>query len=83
MAGQTSFFNASKYKTETRVKQLKLMHQLMCTTNDEGLYITWVSVGVPDCPQDDDFELIAEDNDAYNNICELFTRLVAEKGFRH
>lgn len=83
MSGQTSFFNASKYKTETRVTQLKLMHQLMCTTNDEGLYMTWVSGGVPDQPMDDDFEFIAEDNDTYNDTCKLFAKLVAEKGFRH
>ena len=71
-----------KTTLEVRIKQLKLMHELMTLTNDEGIYMTWVTLGVPDCPMEDDFEYIAEDDDSYNEICELFAKLIADEDYR-
>ena len=49
----------NKVIIESRKAQLKAMHEVMCNTNDEGLYMRWISLGVPDCPTEDDFEFIA------------------------
>lgn len=72
----------SDYTVEMRMTQLKAMHEVMLNANDEILYLSWVTGGVPDCPSDDDFESIAEDNDSYNETCDLFAELVKDEGYR-
>lgn len=73
----------NKHKIESRVIQLKLMHELMRNANDEEIYMTWIMTGVPDEPQEDDFEWIAEDDQAYEDCFDLFVRLIAKKGNRY
>lgn len=65
-----------------RIEQLKAMHSLMMNTNDEEIYMTWIALGVPDCPREDDFEDIAEDDESYNECFDLFIRLIADKDYR-
>ena len=72
--------NATK---ESRIKQLKAMHQLMMEANDEDIYYTWIVGGVPDEPDDSDFEFIASDDEAYNECFDLFVSLIAYKGNRY
>lgn len=72
----------SQITIEGRVKQLKLMHQLMTNANDEEIYMTWAALGVPDCPMEEDFIDIAEDDEAYNECFNLFVILVANEDFR-
>ena len=73
----------SNRKRETRIRQLKAMHELMCCTNDEEIYYSsWIVTGVPDCPLESDFESIAEDDDMYNDCVDLFVKLIARKGYR-
>ena len=67
---------------EARINQLKAMHGLMMESNDEDLYLTWVTGGVPDCPIEDDYMDIAEDEGLYSHCCDLFTSLVQNKGWR-
>ena len=63
-----------------RIKMLESMHYLILSLNDENAYFgSWVYV-VPDCPTDDDFEDIAEDSNHFNEVCELFTRLIKRYG---
>ena len=70
-------------KRETRIRQLKAMHELMCCTNDEEIYYSsWITTGVPDCPMEEDFEWIAEDDQAYDECFDLFVKLIARKGNR-
>lgn len=65
-----------------RMEQLELMHQLMMKANDENLYMRWITIGPPDDPSEDDFEFIAENNERYNECCDLFIELVSKTGFR-
>lgn len=65
-----------------RMEQLELMHCLMMKANDENLYMRWVTIGPPDDPSEDDFEFIAEDDERYNECCDLFIKLVSKAGFR-
>ena len=72
----------SKYIKEARIAQLKAMHELMINANDENIYMTWIVTGVPDEPNEGNFEYIAEDDKAYNECFELFLRLIAKHGNR-
>lgn len=72
----------NKIVTQFRAAQLKAMHQVMINANDEEIYMAWISGNVPDCPSDDDFECIAEDDDTYNETCDLFVKLVKNKDYR-
>lgn len=72
----------NKIIKDTRVTQLKAMHELMMSANDEEIYMSWSTLGVPDCPSENDFEFIAENDEAYNECFDLFIGLIANEGFR-
>lgn len=72
----------SGFTKKARINQLKAMHALMCEANDEGIYMTWV-IFVPDCPNDEDFEDIALDDNTYNECFDLFVKLISKKGNRY
>ena len=65
-----------------RIQQLKAMHELMCLANDENIYMTWIYL-MPDCPSQEDFESIAIDDEQYCECCDLFVKLIAQKGNRY
>ena len=67
---------------ESRINQLKAMHTLMTEANDENIYMHWATLAVPDCPSEDDFEYIAQDEELYNECFDLFVKLIALKGNR-
>lgn len=68
-------------KTRTRVAQLKEMHNLMLDANDEDIYPTWATLGVPDEPTEDNFIDIAQDDDAFKECFELFLKLISEPDY--
>lgn len=70
------------YTRDSRVAQLKAMHQLMLEANDESIYMTWIC-HVPDCPDEEDFEYIAMDDEEYNECFDLFVKLIAKNGNRY
>ena len=72
-----------KYRKEARVQQLMLMDEFMRTFNDEEDLIPWYECGVPDGANENDYEDIAEDDDEYNEIFNLFIHLVKRPGARH
>lgn len=63
--------------TTYRIRKLKAMHEMILNIDDEDYYMTWICT-VPDCPSEYDFEDIAEDVDMYNEVEELFKRLITE-----
>ncbi len=65
---------------KTRVELLKGMHAYIISLGDESIYGTWILTGIPDCPNEEDFEFFATDNDEWNHIVRLFGRLTDEKG---
>ena len=72
----------NKITKETRITQLKAMHELMMCANDEEIYMSWIALGVPDCPSEDDFEYIAENDEEYNDCFNLFVALIANEDCR-
>lgn len=63
--------------TKYRIEKLKAMHNMMLNISDEDYYMTWICT-IPDEPSEYDFEDIAEDVDMYNEVEELFKRLIVE-----
>lgn len=66
-----------------RILQLKAMNQLMRNANDETITETWLMLGVPDGSSEDDFFSIALQDEDYNEIFDLFVKLIAKKGVRY
>lgn len=64
--------NMSKKMKEERKEVLRSMHHLISELNNENAYLEWISVAVPDCPSDDDYEFIAEDEDCFVEAINAF-----------
>lgn len=59
-----------------RVGLLKGMHEyVLGHISDEEAYMTWILL-VPDEPDEEDFQNIAEDDELWEESCELFSRVV-------
>lgn len=58
---------------EARIKILKQMNEyvLRCV-NDEDIIRHWLTLGIPDCPDETDYESIAEDFDNFAYVCKIF-----------
>ena len=66
---------------ERRVQNVRNMHELVMNLNNEEAYSWWIQVGVPDCPNDpEDFEWFAEDDEEYDELVDLFLRILKEYG---
>ena len=67
-------------KSETlqlRIKELKAMHETMLHLNNEGAYFHWIVLGVPDEPNEDDFESIAESDEEFKDCTKWFLKVLA------
>lgn len=54
-----------------RIELLKAMHEIVLHMNHEGAYMKWIYI-VPDCPEEDDFEFIAETENLFKDAVECF-----------
>lgn len=63
---------------EERIEQLKVMHEIMKNSRDEDIYYAWIYV-VPDEPSESDFESIAEDDEAFEEVFSLFYDLYLKR----
>lgn len=63
---------------EERIEQLKIMHEIMKNSRDEDIYCAWIYV-VPDEPSESDFESIAEDDEAFEEVFSLFYDLYLKR----
>ena len=67
---------------EVKKKHIKAMHKIATQfCNDENLIIMfWLSEGCPDCPQEDDFDFIADDIECYADTANVYgTRIERRK----
>ena len=64
---------------QLRKKLLKEMNTYIIEMGDEEIWATWITLGVPDAPSEDDYDFIAENDDEWNDVCGLFGRLVVEE----
>ena len=59
----------------TRVAKLKEMHKVMMNISNEDYYFDWITCGVPDEPDESDYEFIAETAERYNEVAAFFAKL--------
>ena len=59
----------------TRLHNVKLMHETMIDMNNENCYFKWI-YEMPDEPQEDDFEWFAEDEERYMELYLYFVKLL-------
>lgn len=67
-------------KSETlqlRIRELKAMHETMLHLNNECAYFDWIFLAVPDEPNEDDFESIAESDEEFKDCTKWFLKVLA------
>ena len=65
-------------KSETlqlRIKELKAMHETMLHLKNKGAYFDWIVL--PDEPNEDDFESIAESDEEFKDCTKWFLKVLA------
>lgn len=69
---------------KTRIAILQTMHEFVINKfNDEENIMEWLTYGVPDCPNESDYEFIAEDEENFNEIVDLFQQLKKREGINN
>ena len=63
----------------TRITLAKQMNEFIINLGDEDIWEAWITTGIPDAPQEDDYEFFANDDDEWNELCGLFGRLVKDE----
>jgi len=64
---------------QARIKMLKEMNKYIIEMGDEEIWMDWITLGVPDEPSEDDYEFIAENDNEWNDVCNLFGKLTEEE----
>lgn len=59
---------------DIRCEEAENMHEVIRCINDENCYYWWIYT-VPDNAGKDDFQFIAEDDDEYEAVCNLYNKL--------
>lgn len=62
----------------TRKRLVEEMHTYIIEMGDEKIWMNWITLGVPDCPTEEDFEWFAENDDEWEDLCKLFGKLTEE-----
>lgn len=66
---------------KTRIAILETMHEFVINKfNDEENIMEWLTYGVPDCPNENDYEFIAESEENFNETVDLFQKLKKKEG---
>ena len=69
------------FKKTFRIEQLRCMHEMMIQSNDEEIYMEWIEF-FPDNPNESDYDILAEEDEAFNEIFDLFLKLISSKTYR-
>lgn len=63
----------NKVTEEDRIIWIKAMNDAIIDDGDEYIWIRWISI-VPDEPQEDDFEFIANNEELWNDCWNFFEK---------
>lgn len=63
---------------QARIEILKQMNQYIIDLGDEEVWMTWITLGVPDEPSDDDYDFIASHEDEWLDTVKIFASLTKE-----
>lgn len=61
--------------TESRQLYVEAMDYSVHQFDDEELIMTWLMLGCPDCSTEEDYNYFATDEEAFNELTELYLRL--------
>lgn len=61
---------------EQRIDLLKRMNRAIIDKGDEEIWMAWIMYAIPDCPQEEDYDFIASDEDSFKETLELYERLM-------
>ena len=70
--------NTKQSEIERKIELLKDMHNYIIDMGDDLVYDIWIRDGVPDEPDEEIFKFIANNDDDWREVCELFGKLVKE-----
>ena len=74
---------ANEMTLKNRIELLKEMHNFVITEfSIEDNIMCWLRNCVPDCPQEDDFEFIAEDDERFDEHVEWFLYLAGREDMK-
>ena len=65
---------------KTKVDIAKQMNKYIINLGDEEIWMDWITLGIPDAADEEDFLYFAEDNKRWIELCNLFGRLVGVEG---
>lgn len=63
---------------EERIELLKAMHISIINIDDEMAYFHWITLGIPDEPEEYVFECIAEDDKKFFSVIKVFCNTVRD-----
>ena len=63
----------NKVTREDRIGWIKSMYDVIIDDGDERIYMRWIMI-VPDEPQEDDFEFIADDEELWDDCWNFFKK---------
>ena len=63
---------------QARIEILKQMNQYIIDLGDEEVWMTWITLGVPDEPSEDDYDFIAGNEDEWLDTVKIFANLTKE-----
>ena len=58
-----------------KIDFVKSLNEIILGLGDEDLIESWLMVGVPDCPSEEDFEFIANNEESFDETVNCFVRL--------
>ena len=64
---------------QKRFEQLKAMHTIIMSMNDEQAYMSWIYL-IPDQADDEDLLMCAEDEEIFADACTKFRSLIRDYG---
>lgn len=63
-------------KTILRMNILGGMNQDIINLGDEEIWLEWIALGVPDEATEEDLQSVAEDDELYFEVCEIYAKCV-------
>lgn len=67
---------ANEETVKARKELLKQMNQYIINIGDEAIWMDWITLGVPDEATEDDYDFIAENDNAWCYTCKVFYNLI-------
>ena len=61
---------------KTRLQLAHEMHNYIFNLGNEDLWDFWTTYGIPDEPDEENFEIYAENAEDFKELCELFGKLI-------